>query len=114
MPITNELKSINRLEEAGFSHTQAKAVVEVMEEGLQRGFDLFVEVLDRKLGGFEARMRLEFQSLRTEIQEVRTEIQATKAELMKEQRDQMLRFVALVSLVVAVIGTVVGFAVKRF
>ena len=85
------------------------------------GFDRFVEVLDRKLGEIEARMRLEFQSVRTEIQElrteiqgVRTEIQATKADLLKEQRDQMLRFVALVSLVVAVIGTVVGFAVKRF
>lgn len=57
MPIMHELKSINRLEEAGFTTIQAKAVVEVVEEGLQTGFDRFVEVLDRKLGEGHTGMR---------------------------------------------------------
>jgi DNA-binding transcriptional MerR regulator len=102
MPITDELKSINRLEEAGFSHEQAKAVVQVVEEGIQRGFDRFVQVLDQRLADMEAR-------LRAEMQNVRLEIQTLRADLLKEQRDQLLRFAALVTLVVAVIGGVYRF-----
>ena len=101
----NELKSINVLEKAGFTHDQAKAVVEVVEEGIQRGFERFVEVLDRRLGEFELRIKVEFQTLRTEIQ-------TTRAELLKDQRDQMLRFAGLVSLIVAVIGAAIGVAIK--
>lgn len=29
-----------------FSHDQAKAIVEIQEEGVQRGFERFVEVLE--------------------------------------------------------------------
>lgn len=83
MPITDELKSINKLEAAGLF-----------------GFDRFVEVLEQKLTAFESRMREEFQSIRTEMQTVR-------AELLKEQRDQMLKFAALVSLIALVTGTVI-------
>jgi DNA-binding transcriptional MerR regulator len=102
MPITDELKSINRLEEAGFSHEQAKAVVQVVEEGIQRGFDRFVQVLDQRLADMEAR-------LRAEMQNVRLEIQTLRADLLKEQRDQLLRFAGLVMLIVAVIGGVYRF-----
>jgi hypothetical protein len=84
----------------------------------KRGFDRFVEVLDRKLGEMEARIRADFkseiQSLKLELQVVRTDIQTVKAELLREQRDQMLRFVALVSLVVGILGTAIGFLVKKF
>ncbi len=102
MPITNELKSINRLEEAGFTHDQAKAVVEVVEDGLNRGFEQFVEVLDRRLSEMEARLKVEIQS-------VRLEIQTTRAELLKEQRDQILRFAAIMAMIVAVIGAAYRF-----
>ena len=90
MPIINELKSIKRLEAAGFTHAQAEAIVEVAEEGHQDGFTRFVQVLDQRLGDIEQRLRLEFQTMR--------------ADLLKDQRDQMLRFAALVSLIFAVIG----------
>jgi hypothetical protein len=49
MPIVDELKRINRLEEAGLPHEQAKAIVEVIEQRVQRGFERFAEVLDRKM-----------------------------------------------------------------
>jgi len=109
MPITNELKSINRLEEAGFSHDQAKAVVEVVEEGIQRGFDRFVQVLDARLEAIRADMREMEARLRAEIQNVRLEMQTIRADLLKEQRDQLLRFAGLVMLIVAVIGGVYRF-----
>jgi DNA-binding transcriptional MerR regulator len=102
MPITNELKSINRLEEAGFSHDQAKAVVEVVEGGQQNGFDRFVQVLDARLAEMEARLHVE-------IQNVRIEVQTMRADLLKEQRDQLLKFAAMVTLIVAVIGGVYRF-----
>jgi DNA-binding transcriptional MerR regulator len=72
MPIMNELKSINRLEQAGFSHDQAKAVVEVVEEGLQSGFERFVQVLDVKLAEMEARLKADIQQVRLEMQTLRT------------------------------------------
>jgi len=109
MPITNELKSINRLEEAGFSHDQAKAVVEVVEEGLQSGFEKFVEVLDVKLDQIRADMREMEARLRAEIQNVRLEMQTLRAEILKEQRDQLLKFTALVMLIVAVFGAAYRF-----
>ncbi|HEX9842807.1 MAG TPA: hypothetical protein VGC20_08645 [bacterium] len=109
MPITNELKSINRLEEAGFSHEQAKAVVEVVEEGIQRGFERFVQVLDVKLAEMEARLKADIQQVRLEMQTLRTDMQSMRADLLKEQRDQLLRFAALVMLIVAVIGGVYRF-----
>jgi DNA-binding transcriptional MerR regulator len=105
-PITEELKSINRLEQAGFTPEQAKAIVEVQENGHQRGFDRFVEVLDQKLAELEARMRAEFASVRQEMADLRTDMANLRADLMREQRDQMLKFAALVSLIVAVAGTV--------
>jgi DNA-binding transcriptional MerR regulator len=113
MPITEELKSINRLEQAGFTPEQAKAIVEVQEAAIQRGFERFVEVLDHKLGEFELRINRQFQEirqemagLRTDMADVRTDMANLRADLMREQRDQMLRFAALVSLIVAVAGTV--------
>ncbi|MEE8435859.1 MAG: hypothetical protein V3S64_13835 [bacterium] len=90
MPITDELKSINKLEAAGWF-----------------GFDRFVEVLEQKLSAFESRMREEFQTIRTEMQTIRTEMQTVRAELLKEQRDQMLKFAALVSQIALVTGTVI-------
>lgn len=59
-----------------------------------------VDVLERKFSEFEAKIMTEFQS-------VRTEIQFTRAELLKEQRDQMLKFAALVSLIAVITGAVV-------
>lgn len=109
MPITNELKSINRLEEAGFTHDQAKAVVEVVEDGLNRGFDRFVEVLDQKLDLIRSDMREMESRLKLEIQTVRTEIATARSEVVKEQRDQMLRFVAIVTMIVAIFGAVFRF-----
>ena len=109
MPITNELKSINRLEEAGFTHDQAKAVVEVVEDGLNRGFDRFVEVLDQKLDLIRSDMREMESRLKLEIQTVRTEIATARSEVVKEQRDQMLRFVAIVTMIVANFGAVFRF-----
>lgn len=93
MPITDELKSINKLEEAGFSHEQAKAIVEIQEDGIQSGFDRFVEVLEHRLTEMEARMRADMQTLR--------------GDLLQEQRDQMLKFAALVSLIAVITGAVV-------
>jgi hypothetical protein len=98
MPIISELKSINRLEAAGFTHDQAKAIVEVAEEGQQNGFNRFVEVLDQRLGDIENRLRLEFRTMR--------------ADLLKDQRDQVLRFAALVTLIVSLVGTLIGAALK--
>ncbi|MBI4083618.1 MAG: hypothetical protein HY423_13515 [Candidatus Lambdaproteobacteria bacterium] len=116
MPITDELKSINKLEAAGFTHDQAKAIVEVQEESIQRGFERMAEVLDRRFGEldhrfaeFEHRMTEMELRLRNEIQGVRIEMQAMKAELIREQRDLMLKFAALVSLIALVTGAVVKF-----
>ena len=91
MPITDELKSINMLEAAGLV-----------------GFDRVVEVLEQKLSAFELRMREEFQSIRTEMQTIRTGMQTMRGDLLKEQRDQMLKFAALVSLIALVTGTVIN------
>ena len=102
MPIMNELRSINVLEKAGFTHDQAKAVVEIVEEGLQGGFEQFVEVLDRRLSEMEARLKVEFQNLRLEMHDMR-------AELMKEQRDLVWKLTAVVSLIVAAVGVVLRF-----
>ena len=90
MPITDELKSINMLEAAGLV-----------------GFDRVVEVLEQKLSAFELRMREEFQSIRTEMQTIRTGMQTLRGDLLKEQRDQMLKFAALVSLIALVTGTMI-------
>ncbi|MCH8885260.1 MAG: hypothetical protein IIC13_01600 [SAR324 cluster bacterium] len=90
MPITDELKSINMLEAAGLV-----------------GFDRVVEVLEQKLTAFELRMREEFQSIRTEMQTIRTGMQTMRGDLLKEQRDQMLKFAALVSLIALVTGTMI-------
>lgn len=95
MPITDELKNINKLEQAGFSEAQAKAIVEIQEDSIQRGFDRFVEVLDRSLADMEMRLRVEIEKLR--------------ADLMKDQRDQLLKFAALVSLIAIVTGAVIKF-----
>lgn len=92
MPIMNVLKSINRREEAGFTPNQAKTVVEIVEQGLQTGFDRFVEVLDRKNGELELRVRADIHELR--------------AELLKEQRDLLLKYTAIVSIVAAVFGLI--------
>ncbi len=83
-----------------FSHWQAKAIVEIQEEGVQRGFERFVEVLEHKLTELESRLRAEVQLLRTEMQTLR-------ADLLEEQRDQMLKFAALVSLIAIVTGAVI-------
>jgi hypothetical protein len=116
MPIVDELKSINRLEAAGFSDQQAKAIVEVVEQGIQRGFERFAEVLDRRMGEFdhrldemEQRLKLEIQGVRMEIQVVRTEMQTMRAELLKEQRDQIIRFVGLVAVLMTILGGVLKF-----
>jgi DNA-binding transcriptional MerR regulator len=98
MPITNELKSLNRLEAAGFTHRQAKAIVEVTEEGQQDGFTRFVEVLHTELQTFKA--------------EYRAELHAMRAELLKDQRDQVLRFAALVTFIVSLVGALIGAALK--
>ena len=90
MPITDELKSLNMLGAAGLV-----------------GFDRFVEVLEQKLSAFELRMREEFQSIRTEMQTIRTGMQTMRGDLLKEQRDQMLKFAALVSLIALVTGTMI-------
>ena len=90
MPITDELKSINMLEAAGLV-----------------GFDRVVEVLEQKLSAFELRMREEFQTIRTEMQTIRTGEQTMRGDLLKEQRDQMLKFAALVSLIALVTGTMI-------
>ena len=60
-----------------FSHDQAKAIVEIQEEGVQRGFERLVEVLEHKLTELESRLRAEVQLLRTEIQ-------TSRADLLKE------------------------------
>jgi hypothetical protein len=69
---------------------------------VQSGFERFVDVLDQRLTEMEAR-------LRSEIQNVRLEVQTVRADLTKEQRDQILRFAALVTMIVAVIGGVYRF-----
>jgi hypothetical protein len=143
MPITEERKSIDILERAGFTHDQAKAIVEVQEAAISRGFERFVEILDQKLGEMELRIRNEFQQqfqqlrtemvqmggqLRTEIAQLggnlrgeisnvradmaqiagqlRTEMAQMKADLLRDQRDQMLKFAAIVSLIALVFGSV--------
>ena len=90
MPITDELKSLNMLGAAGLV-----------------GFDRVVEVLEQKLTALELRMREEFQSIRTEMQTIRTGMQTMRGDLLKEQRDQMLKFAALVSLIALVTGTMI-------
>ncbi len=85
-----------------FSHWQAKAIVEIQEEGVQRGFERIVEVLDTKLDGHHGEMR-ELEA------RIRIELQTLRADLLKEQRDQMLKFVALVSLIAIVTGAVIKF-----
>jgi DNA-binding transcriptional MerR regulator len=105
VPITDELKSINRLEAAGFTHDQAKAIVEVTEDAVQRSFEKFVEVLDRKLSEMEQRLKME-------IQGVRLEMQTMRADLLKEQRDQVLRFAGLVTVIVAAVTGTIGIVLK--
>jgi hypothetical protein len=102
MPVVDELKSINRLEEAGQPHEQAKAIVEVIEQRVQRGFERFAEVLDRKMEEMDHRL-LEME------QRLRLEMQTLRAELLKDQRDQMLKFAALVTVIVGVIGAALKF-----
>ena len=100
MPITNELQNLNKPEAAGFSHEQAKALVEIQEDGIQRGFDRFVQVLEQQIGAFRSEMREMESRLRSdmremgsglgsEIQSLRTEIQSVRADLMKEQHPSM-------------------------
>ena len=72
------------------------------------GFDRVVEVLEQKLSAFELRMREEFQTIRTEMQTIRTGEQTMRGDLLKEQRDQMLKFAALVSLIALVTGTMIN------
>ena len=80
----DELKHINRLESAGFSTEQAKAITEVVEDGIQSGFDRFVEVLERKLGEMESRLKVEIESVKTEMHSIR-------ADLLKEQGHEIDR-----------------------
>jgi hypothetical protein len=61
-----------------------------------------VQVLDQKLTDMEAR-------LKAEIQTVRLEMQMLRADLLKEQRNQLLKFAALVTLIVAILGGVYRF-----
>ncbi len=107
MPITDELKSINKLEEAGFSHEQAKAIVEIQEDAIQRGFDRFAEVLEQKFDLFEHKLNELEARMRADMQTLRADMQTLRADLLKEQRDQMLKFAALVSLIAVVTGAVV-------
>ena len=112
MPIIDEMKSLSHLEAAGFSHKQAKAIVEVTESGHQDGFARFVEALDGHVRGIYQRMELMEQRLHGEIQSVGTEMQGVRADLLKEQRDQVLRFAALITLIVSVVGSLIGAALK--
>jgi hypothetical protein len=61
------------------------------EDGAQRGFERFTEVLHNSL------------------LEMRTDMQTLRADLLKDQRGQMLRFAALVALVTGLIGAVLKF-----
>jgi hypothetical protein len=109
MPIISELKSINRLEAAGFTHDQAKAIVEVAEDGQQNGFAQFGEVLRTEIQAFRSEIHAEMQAFRSEV---RIDLQTMRGDLLKEQRDQVLRFAALVTLIVSLVGTLIGAALK--
>jgi|SRR5579863_3360573 len=98
MPIINEMKSLDRLEAVGFTHDQAKAIIEVTGEGHQDGFSKYTDVLHWELRQFTAELRLEIRTIRTDV--------------LKAQRDQILPFVVLVSLALAVISGLIGAALK--
>ena len=61
-PITEELKSVSKLEAAGFTTQQARAIVEVQEDGFARGFERFAGILDQKLTELRLELRGEFRS----------------------------------------------------
>jgi len=90
MPITEELKNIKKFESVGFSHEQAEALAESLEQAQVNGQESLKEFI------------------RTEIKGLRDEINASelriKADLANSQKDLLIKIFGII------VGTV-GIAV---
>ncbi|ODS30798.1 MAG: hypothetical protein SCARUB_04079 [Candidatus Scalindua rubra] len=90
MPITEELKNVKKFESVGFTHQQAEALAETIEQAQASGQESLKEFI-----------RIEMKGLRDEINASELRI---KADLANSQKDLLIKIFGII------VGTV-GIAV---
>ncbi len=88
MPITEELKNIKRFESVGFSHAQAEALAESLENAQVNGNESLKEFI------------------RGEIKELRTEINASELRMKASLTDLLVKIFGIVVGTVGVAVTI--------
>ncbi|MEE8554583.1 MAG: hypothetical protein V3T00_01890 [bacterium] len=105
MPITPELDNSRRLKAVGFTVEQAETLTEIIEGAQRQGFERFSEVLERSFSAFRNEMNQRFGQLDSAFVQLDSKLDTVRAELRAELhsglRDQMLKFIGIMAMMIS-------------
>jgi len=99
MFITEELKNVKKFESVGFSHEQAEALAESLEQAVAGGHENLKDFFRNEINGLESRWEVWLANLRTDITNL-------KADIMASQKDLLLKIFAIVTGVTGIAVTI--------
>ena len=89
MPITDELKNIQKLESVGFNHKQAEALADIIEQAQNNGIESLKDFIRNEINGLELRTDTKFANMKADIANL-------KADIMTSQKDMLVKIFAIV------------------
>lgn len=94
MPITEELKNIQKLESVGFDHKQAETLVDIIEQAQASGNESLKEFIHNEINGIDNKIDSKIDSLRNEL----------KADIAISSKDLLVK---LFGIIVGTVGVAV-------
>lgn len=115
MPITKELENLRKFESAGFTHEQAEALTDVIEQSHVNGQQSLKDFINDKFEEFRAEMDNKFKDVHSEFKDVRNELKDVRNEIVSsELRTRASHTDLLVKILAIAAGcTTIGIAISR-
>jgi hypothetical protein len=105
MPITEELKNVKKFESVGFSHEQAEALAETLEQAQINGQESLKDFISNEIGKLRVEFGNEFRNIHGQLKDVQSQFK----DVLKEINASELRMKASqTDLLVKIFGIVVG------
>lgn len=108
MPITKELENLRKFESAGFTHEQAEALTDVIEQSHVNGQQSLKDFINDKFEEFRAEIDNKFKDVHNELKDVRNEIVSSELRTRASHTDLLVKILAI-----AAGCTTIGIAISR-
>ena len=106
MPITEELKNVKKFESAGFTHEQAEALAETIEQAQVQGQEGLKEFIHNEFEKQNKNIDNKFSAFDSKFISFDSKLNALEARLMTSQKDLIIKIFGIIVGTVGVAVTI--------